>query len=183
MRIASILVLFVSIPSFADASPSAKRDAALKAINSCIQRNEVSNGECRKLNANVETLVEIYKQGDKSVLPTLFRFTYLTDFYGEALLGDPDGFLSALNQLQEKDQKAVAAGIAGPTSIAKKPVFVPFLTQDIAWDSVSIPLWPSDGTLVVWPPPKHLDDEHLKIFAERWGRLREGRWSGQPLYK
>ena len=51
----------------------------------------------------------------KSVLPTLFRFTYLTDFYGEALLGDPDAFLSALNQLQEKDQKAVAAGIAGPT--------------------------------------------------------------------
>src|SRR5215469_8133831 len=114
MRIASILALLISIPSFADTSPSAKRDAALKAINSCIQRNEVSSRECRKLNANVETLVEIYKQGDKSVLPMLFRFTYLTDFYWNAVLGDPNGFLSTMNKLQEKDQKAVAAGIAGP---------------------------------------------------------------------
>lgn len=105
----------MSIRAFADSPPSAKRDAALKAINACIQRNEVSSRRCRKLNENVETLVEIYEQGDKSVLPTLFRFTYLTNFYGEALLADPDGFLSALAQLREKDQKAVAAGIAGPT--------------------------------------------------------------------
>lgn len=114
MRIAPILVLLAAIPSFAESSPSAKRDASLKAINSCIQRNEASNRACRKLNENVETLVQVYKQGDKSVLPVLFRFTYLTDFYGEALLADPDGFLSALNRLQEKDQKAVAAGLAGP---------------------------------------------------------------------
>jgi hypothetical protein len=110
---ALILVLLVSILSSADSSPSARRDAAIKAINACIQRNEVSSRECRKLNANVETLVEVYKQGDKTVLPTLFKFAYLTDFYGEALLSDPDGFLTAMSQLQEKDQKAVAAGIAG----------------------------------------------------------------------
>jgi len=114
MRIAPILLLSVSIPSFGDSPPIAKRDAALKSINTCMQRNEVSSRKCRNLNANVETLVEVYKQGDKSVLSTLFRFTYLTDFYGEALLADPDGFLGALSQLQEKDQKAVAAGIAGP---------------------------------------------------------------------
>ena len=113
MRIASILALLAPILSFADSSPSAKRDAALKAITSCIQRNEVSSRGCRKLNANVETLVEVYKQGDKTVLPTLFKFTYLTDFYGEALLSDPDGFLTAMSQLQQKDQRAVAAGIAG----------------------------------------------------------------------
>ena len=113
MKSASILVLFASIISFADSSPNAKRDAALKAINGCIQRNEVSSRECRKLNANVQTLVEIYKQGDKTVLPVLFKFTYLTDFYGDALLNDPDGFLAAMSQLREKDQKAVAAGIAG----------------------------------------------------------------------
>ena len=115
MRIAPILALLVSIPSFADSSASAKRDAALNAINSCIQRNEVSSRQCRKLNANVETLVEVYRQGDKSVLPTLFRFTYLTDFYGDALLHDRDDFLSALNRLPESDQKAVAMGIAGPS--------------------------------------------------------------------
>jgi hypothetical protein len=78
-----------------------------------MQRNEVSSRECRKLNTNVETLIEVYKQGDKTVLPTLFRFTYLTDFYGDALLADPDGFLTEMSHLPENDQKAVAAGIAG----------------------------------------------------------------------
>lgn len=96
-----------------EARAGTRRDAALKAINACVQRNEVSSRECRKLNANVQTLVEAYKQGDKTVLPTLFRFTYLTDFYGEALLNDPDGFLTAMSQLPDKDQKAVASGIAG----------------------------------------------------------------------
>jgi len=113
MRIAPILALLVPILSVADSTPSAKRDAALKAINLCIRRNEVSSRECRKLNANVETLVEVYQQGDKSVLPTLFKFPYLTDFYGKALLNDPDGFLTAMSQLQQRDQKAVADGIAG----------------------------------------------------------------------
>ncbi len=114
MRIASILVLLVPILlAFGDSSPTARRDATLKAINACLQRNEMSGRECRKLNANIETLVEVYKQGDKTVLPTLFRFTYLTDFYGEALLNDPDGFLTEMGQLQENDRKAVAAGIAG----------------------------------------------------------------------
>ncbi len=113
MRAASILALLVPILSFADSSPIAKRDAALKAINSCIQRNEVSSRECRKLKVNVGTLVEVYKQGDKSVLPTLFRFTHLTDFYGDALLNDPDGFLTVVSQLRQRDQKDVAVGIAG----------------------------------------------------------------------
>ena len=113
MRRASCLLLFVSVFSFANSPPSAKRDAALKAINACFQRNEVSNRQCRKLNANVQVLVQVYKQGDKTVLPTLFRFTYLTDFYQEALLSDPSGFLTAMSQLRENDQKAVAIGVAG----------------------------------------------------------------------
>jgi hypothetical protein len=46
-------------------------------------------------------------------LPTLFKFTYLTDFYGDALLADPDGFLTEMSHLPEKDQRAVVAGIAG----------------------------------------------------------------------
>jgi hypothetical protein len=113
MRSVSILVLFASILSFADSSSSARRDAVLKAINACIQRNEVSGPKCKKLNANVQTLVEFYKQGDHTVLPILFKFTYLTDFYGEALLNDRDGFLTTMSQLPDKDQEAVAAGIAG----------------------------------------------------------------------
>ena len=113
MRSASFFALLVSILSYADSSLTARRDAALKATNACIQRNEVSSRECKKLNANVQTLVEVYKQGDKTVLPTLFKFTYLTDFYGDALLADPDGFLTEMRRLPEKDQKAVVAGIAG----------------------------------------------------------------------
>lgn len=112
MRIA-ILALLVPILSFADSSPSARRDAALKAIRSCIQRNEVSSRVCRKLNANLDTLVEVYKQGDKSVLPTLLKFHYLTDFYGEALLNDSGIFLTAMSELPQRDQQGVADGIAG----------------------------------------------------------------------
>jgi len=113
MKSASLFALLVSILSYADSSPAARRDAALKAINACIQRNEASSRECKKIDANVQTVVEVYKQGDKTVLPTLFKFTYLTDFYGEALLADPDGFLTEMGRLPEKDQKAVVAGIAG----------------------------------------------------------------------
>jgi len=139
MRSGPILVVLVSILSFADSSLNAKRDAALKAINACIQRDEVSSRECRTLNANVQTLVEVYKQGDKSVLPTLlslklssifsefnfhfrsnnyFRFkylgyTYLSDFYREAFLNDPVGLLTAMSQLPDKDQEVVADDIAG----------------------------------------------------------------------
>jgi hypothetical protein len=43
----------------------------------------------------------------------LLRFTYLCDFFGEALVGDPEGFLSAVSHLPEPDQHAVARGIAG----------------------------------------------------------------------
>ena len=55
---ALILVLLVSILSFADSSLTARRDAALKAVNACVQRKEVSSRECKKLNANVQTLVD-----------------------------------------------------------------------------------------------------------------------------
>jgi hypothetical protein len=113
MRSALLFVLLVAVSSYADSSSTARRDAALKAINACLQRNEVASRECKNINANVQTVVEVYKQGDKTVLPTLFKFTYLTDFYGEALLADPDGFLTEMNRLPEKDQRAVVSGIAG----------------------------------------------------------------------
>jgi hypothetical protein len=113
MKSVSVVALLVSILSYADTSLIAKREAALKAINACIKRNEVSSRECRKLNANVEALIEVYKQGDKTVLPTLFKFTYLTDFYGDALLAEPDGFLTEMSALPGKDQTAVSVGIAG----------------------------------------------------------------------
>jgi hypothetical protein len=105
MKSASLFALLVSILSYADSSPAARREAALKAINACIQRNEASSRECKKVNANVQTVVEVYNQGDQTVLPTLFKFTYLTDFYGEALLADPDCFLTEMGRLPETDQR------------------------------------------------------------------------------
>ena len=116
MRRAFVLItlaMAATTLSYADLPPAAKRGKALERIQACLHRNEVSSRECKHLNQDVQTLVEVYRGGDKSVLPTLFRFTYLTDFYDEALLSDPNGFLSAMNQLPAKDQNAVAAGIAG----------------------------------------------------------------------
>lgn len=57
--------------------------------------------------------MDIYRQGDKTVLPALLRITYLTDFYGEAQVSDRDGFLNAVSQLSERDRQGAALGIAG----------------------------------------------------------------------
>ena len=115
----SVLVIGASVLANADASLVARRDKALEGIKSCLRRNEVSRRECKHLKRDVTTLVDVYRSGDKSVLPTLLHFTYLTDFYDEALLSDPEGFLTAMRQLPQKDQQAVAAGIAG--GCASKP--------------------------------------------------------------
>ena len=98
----TIVALAASVLSSGQTSLTARRDKALEAIKACLRRNEVSSRECKHLNQDAETLVEVYRSGDKSVLPTLFRFTYLTDFYDEALLSDPDGFLTAMTQLSQK---------------------------------------------------------------------------------
>jgi hypothetical protein len=107
----SVIVIAASLLSYGQSTT--RRDKALEGIKTCLRRNEVSSRECKHLNKDVEILVEVYRGGDKSVLPTLFRFTYLTDFYDETLLSDPDGFLTAMNHLSPKEQQAVAAGIAG----------------------------------------------------------------------
>lgn len=101
--------------SKADTSVNARRDKAVTGIEACLRRNEGSSRECKSLNKDIQTLVDVYRQGDKTVLPTLLHFTYLFDFFGEALIGDLDGFLSAVSHLSEADQDAVAMGIAGGT--------------------------------------------------------------------
>jgi hypothetical protein len=50
----------------------------------------------------------------------------------------------------------------------------PILTQDPAWDSVSVPFWPSDGTPISWPPPQHLGDQIVNKFINRWAHLIRG---------
>jgi hypothetical protein len=109
----SVFALAASVVSYGQTSLTVRRDKALEGIKACLRRNEVSSRECKHLNQDVATLVEVYRGGDKSVLSTLFRFTYLTDFYDEALLSDPEGFLTAMAHLPLKEQQEVAAGIAG----------------------------------------------------------------------
>jgi hypothetical protein len=109
----SILALAASVLSYGQTPLTTKRDKALEGIKACLRRNEVSSRECKHLNRDVATLVDVYRGGDKSVLPTLFQFSYLTDFYDEALLSDAEGFLTAMTQLSQKEQQAVATGIAG----------------------------------------------------------------------
>lgn len=103
----SVFVLTASALSGGQTPLTTRRDKALKAIEACHRRNEISGRECKHLNNDVETLVEVYRDGDKSVLPTVFRFTYLTDFYDEALLSDPEGFLTAMTHLSPKEQQKV----------------------------------------------------------------------------
>src|SRR5579863_4673922 len=104
---ASILV--ISTVTFADSPSELKRDAALAGIDACLQGGK----GCRDLDKNIETLAQLYRPGDKAVLLTLLRFPYLTDFFDEVLLADPDGFLSSVASLPEWHQQTVAEGLSG----------------------------------------------------------------------
>jgi hypothetical protein len=116
MKISAILLVFAVTAvtsSNAESNPAARRNDAIKQIGVCLRRNEVSSRQCKKLKRNIQLLIDAYRGGDKSVLPVLLKFTYLTDFYDEALLSDPEGFLGAVGQLPKKAQREVAIGIAG----------------------------------------------------------------------
>jgi hypothetical protein len=108
-----VLLLPGSRPAYGQIPLNAQRDKAIQRIQACVKRNEVSSRECKHQNRDVAFLVDSYNRGDKSVLPVLLQFTYLTDFYDEALVADRDGFLNAMAQLPEKQQQDVAYGIAG----------------------------------------------------------------------
>jgi hypothetical protein len=46
------------------------------------------------------------------------------------------------------------------------------LAQNPVYDDLSVPLWPSDGHPVSWPPRKHLSETSLEEFITRWSRVR-----------
>ena len=69
---------------------------ALARVNGCQEETKVSARQCKKLKQSLDTLIGAYREGEKSVLAALFRFPYLVDFYGEALVSDTDGFLLGL---------------------------------------------------------------------------------------
>ncbi len=88
------------------------RDKTLKQVDACISRHNVLSRQCKNMKKDVQTLVDAYWEGDKTVLPTLFRVAYLGDFYTEALIRDPDGFLSSMSSLSSREQHAVEIGIS-----------------------------------------------------------------------
>jgi len=49
-----------------------------------------------------------------------------------------------------------------------------YVTQDSAWDQVSIPFWPSIGNSVKWPPSAHMGRDVFDKFFYRWKRLTIG---------
>lgn len=106
-------IVVASTSSFPGSSRNARRDKALEGIEACTKRNKVPSRECKNQNKNVQTLVDVYRQGDKTALPTLLQFTYLNEFFDEALVGDTQGFLLAVSHLHEPAQQAVASSVAG----------------------------------------------------------------------
>lgn len=113
MNAFAVLALVLSVPALADHSAATNRDVALLEIQSCLKNSDEPARQCKNLDANIRTLQEAYRGGDKFLLTTLFKFPYLAEFFGDALVADPEGFLTALSLLPEKDQRAVATGVSG----------------------------------------------------------------------
>jgi hypothetical protein len=44
------------------------------------------------------------------------------------------------------------------------------LTPDVYWEQAATLFWPHDGGSLSWPPPKHLADDTIQMFVERFGR-------------
>jgi hypothetical protein len=131
MRLNGLLIAFavlISSASYADTTLTAKRDTALTEIAACLRRNEVSSRQCRNLNNDISILEDLYRQGDKTVLPTLLQFTYLADFYRDSLIDDPDSFLSAVSHLSEQAQQSIATSIAGGLFGVVQPRFIAIRT-------------------------------------------------------
>jgi hypothetical protein len=183
--IAMSISLLAAAGAYSQAPVATKRDKALEGIKACLRTNKASGRECKHLNQDVSTLVEVYRGGDKSVLPTLFQFPYLTDFYDEALLSDPDGFLMAMTHLSEKEQETVALGIAGEMGLSNVDRFkairallasVPETspTKAVAEVSLKVVETKNASHLVSYFPPG--------TFASLAGRLRVA-WFSSAMYE
>jgi hypothetical protein len=183
--IALSAVVFAATLSCAQAPLTAKRDQALHRIQACVHTNNVSSRRCKHVNQDVETLVQVYRSGDKSVLATLLRVAYvsgrswvvLTGFYNEALLSDPDGFLTAMSRLSPKEQQTVAAGIAGGIHnldrfnairdlLAKVPETSP--TKAVAEIALKTVKTDNAALFVNYFPPRTFADGRVGNFQLTW---------------
>src|SRR5271170_1561558 len=107
------LTLAVSTASSADSSKDSERDHALKGVDACLNHIEPYSRQCKSLKKNIATLEDLYRQGDRTVLPTLLKFNHLGDYFGDRVIADPNTFLTEVSELSEPDQQSVAYSIAG----------------------------------------------------------------------
>ena len=94
-RLMAIWVLLIALPLGAREISPQRRDTALKTVAACINAR-VQSKACKNEKAAEDILIQIYRDGDKSVLPTLLRIGYLAQLYQEQVVADTDSFLSAL---------------------------------------------------------------------------------------
>lgn len=99
-------------PVSADTANS-KREQAIAQLDACRQSNNVASKACRKTKASTQLLMGLYRRGDKSVLPALFRESNLREFYDDSVVSDPEGFLAELAKQPESLQESVARSMAG----------------------------------------------------------------------
>jgi hypothetical protein len=105
--------------SFADSSQDTAQAKAERELETCVRGGKGSKDACRHQAKDIDILITGYKGGDKSVLPVLFHFSYLTDFYGDALTADPNTFLAALANLPADEREWAERGLAGGNSWIK----------------------------------------------------------------
>jgi len=120
-----LIAILLAVPraSGGDSSLDAQRDAALARIQACLQSNNVASRRCKHMNKDSQTLMDVYHHGDKTVLPTLLRLGYLGDFFREAFLSDPDGFLTTVSQLPEPAQPQAVRSIDDARFGLSRPQF------------------------------------------------------------
>lgn len=128
LRAATVCIL-IAIPltitniACADSSLDARRDAAIAAIQKCLHSKNVASRQCKDIKENIQTLRDVYHQGDKTVLPALLQYSYPDDFNREAFLADPDEFLTTLSQLPEAAQRRVTQTIGETRYGLSRPQF------------------------------------------------------------
>ena len=52
----------------------------------------------------------------------------------------------------------------------------PTFTQPDVWNDFSVPFWPSSGDPVAWPPRKHVTNDLVDAFVDRWRNLNLPNW-------
>jgi hypothetical protein len=53
-------------------------------------------------------------------------------------------------------------------AIRRRKLFPAIVQNKEMFDSIAVPFWPGNSSLIAWPPPQHLDSKALNAFCNRW---------------